>query len=181
MDILPAGNGWFLFLGSDPHGSLEEVRFPWVFPWGVRYCTVEVLTGRLKDCVINCLIFGSVLSCGMEVEMLYRTTGLFTQKWLLSGRLHAESGVSDVTQNDSGGIAMTTSVRLWGGDSEPYDWPHVLSKGAGLMVPPIGRGLYTVDRCVLVCGDIVYLVCVHLAGISWGPPNYRVMTPCRVK
>ena len=70
-----------------------------------------------------------------------------------------------VTQRDSSGIAMTTSVRLWGGgDTEPYDWLHVLSQGAGLMAPPNGGRLCTV--VFFWRGDIAYLVCVHLAEIS---------------
>ena len=49
---------------------------------------------------------------------------------------------------------MTTSVRSWDGDSEPYDWLHVLLKGAGLMVPPIGGRF----------GTVVFFWCV---GISY--------------
>ena len=28
-------------------------------------------------------------------------------------------------------------------------------------------------------GNVVYLDCVHLAGISWSPPGDRVTAPCR--
>ena len=83
--------------------------------------------------------------------------GVFIQNWLLGVigfcfdviswslcRAYTEPGVSDVMQEDSGGIAMTTSVHSWGVDSEPYDWLHVLSKGAGLMAPPIGGRFCTI-------------------------------------
>ena len=56
----------------------------------------------------------------------------------LSGRFDTEPGASYVMQKGSGVIAMTTSVRLWGGDSEPYGWLHVLSQRAGLIAIPIG-------------------------------------------
>ena len=70
---MPAGNGWFLFLGSDPRESQGNSVSPGCSPRGVHYCAVEVLTGRPNDRVTSCLIFGPVLfSCGMEMEMLYQ-------------------------------------------------------------------------------------------------------------
>ena len=106
------------------------------------------------------------MCCGNVISVVGDSPRLFTHNWLLhllsymgllevirfcfdaivrnslsadlSGRFDIEPGASDVMQQDSGGIAMTTSVQLWGGDYEPYDWLHVLSQGAGLMAPPIG-------------------------------------------
>ena len=119
--------------------------------------------------------------------------GVFTQNWLLgiigfcsdviiwslcqtdmAGCFDTEPGGLDVMKEDSGRIAMTTSVRSWGGDSEPYDWLHVLSKGVG---PPIGGRFCTVMLFWSV--GISYMMDgVHLAGISWGPPSDRVTSPC---
>ena len=82
------------------------------------------------------------------------------------GSFDAEPGGSDVMKEDSGGIAMTTSACSWGGDSEHYDWLHVLSKGAGLMAPPIGGRFCTVMFFRSV--GILYIWFVYTwLGISW--------------
>ena len=41
-------------------------------------------------------------------------------------------------------ISMTTSARWWGGESRCSEWLRFVSKGAGLMAPPIGARFCTV-------------------------------------
>ena len=60
-------------LGSDPHGSREELCVPGVFPWGVLYGVGRFSTGRPKIRALHCVIFGPALfASGMKTVMLDR-------------------------------------------------------------------------------------------------------------
>ena len=78
------------------------------------------------------------------------------------GHFGTEPGVSDVTQGDSGGIAMTTSARSRVGEFKPSEWLQVLSHGAGLVAPPIGEHFCTV--MFFWSGDISYIWAVYTGG-----------------
>ena len=73
--------------------------------------------------------------------------------------------MSAVTQDDSGGITMTTSARSCDGESESSIWLWVLPKGAGLVAPPIRKCFCTI--VFFRSGELSYIWAVYTQSESF--------------